>query len=292
MILCTTKMETGYGVEPPFSDNPGMCLSVRRESCYWTDSELIEMDVFQRSCILMYREGLGLCPTPGRKHEVEIVMSNKPFDQSDPSPSHRRGDITMLLDGASSGVAKAREELLGEVYQELRIIAAKYMQSERINHTLGATALVNESYIKLFRDGQEGVELSFVHRHAFFKAAAVAMRRILIDHARAKLADKRTMPAHRGRISVDLAEASASAEPHDLIALDEALEQLSKEDERAAMVVRLRFFAGRQLGEIADMMELNIRTIKRDWEFARARLQQLLEVLPDAATKERADEHS
>lgn len=233
----------------------------------------------------MYHKVLGIWPIPF-EHEVRLGMCIDPFEQSSQSVPSNRGDITLLLDGASTGVARAREELLSEVYQELRIIAAKYMRSERSDHTLGATALVNESYIRLFRNGDEGIELSFEHRHAFFKAAAVAMRRILIDHARAKLAAKRTLPAHRGRISVDLAEASANAEPHDLIALDEALEHLAKEDERAAMVVRLRFFAGRQLGEIADMMDLNIRTIKRDWEFARARLQQLLEVAPDSTREE------
>lgn len=195
-----------------------------------------------------------------------------------------RGDITLLLGDACAGQGAARERLLSEVYDELRVIAARHMRGERADHTLGATALVNESFLRLFGASDAGaIDLSFDHRHAFFRAAAVAMRRILIDHARAKAALKRTIPASRGRISVDLAQASSSAEPHDLLALDEALTRLEEEDERAASVVRLRFFAGRQLDEIAQMLGLSTRTIKRDWEFARARLQQLIEAAPRGA---------
>ncbi|MEX0876264.1 MAG: ECF-type sigma factor [Phycisphaerales bacterium] len=204
-------------------------------------------------------------------------MGNAPEDPSAPPPPRPHGDITVLLSGACNGEAPARDRLLSEVYDELRIIAARYMRSERTDHTLGATALVNESYLKLFRDGDgQGIDLSFDHRHAFFKAAAVAMRRILIDHARAKATEKRRMPGPRSPISVDLAQASATADPHDLLALDEALDRLEAEDPRAASVVRLRFFAGRPLDEIAEMLEVSDRTIKRDWEFARARLQQLI----------------
>jgi len=212
-------------------------------------------------------------------------MENQRGQPHDHSRDYTRGNITILLQGANAGAKEAREELLSEVYQELRVIAAKYMRSERPDHTLGATALVNESYLKLFRDAGDGFELSYEHRHAFFKAAGVAMRRILIDHARSRAAQKRTIPNHLGRISVDLAEASITADPHDLMALDEALELLASEDERAASVVRLRFFAGRQLNEIAEMLGLSTRTIKRDWEFARARLLQLIEVSPDTEQK-------
>jgi RNA polymerase sigma-70 factor (ECF subfamily) len=117
----------------------------------------------------------------------------------------------------------------------------------------------------------------YSHRHAFYKAAATAMRRILIDHARAKATNKRAGKSKGCRISIDLIEASTLDNPHDLLSLDEALSRLESEDERAASVVRLRFFAGRQIDEIAEMLEVSSRTVKRDWEFARARLQQIIE---------------
>lgn len=200
--------------------------------------------------------------------------------------SDRDGDITRLLDQAEAGSTEAREYLLKEVYNELRVIAASQMRHERNDHTLGATALVNESYLRLIKslggeysDGSEESADSFrySHRHAFFKAAATAMRRILIDHARAKATNKRSGVIRGQRVSIDLIEASTLNNPHDLLSLDDALSRLESEDERAASVVRLRFFAGRQIDEIAEMLEVSSRTVKRDWEFARARLQQLME---------------
>jgi len=195
------------------------------------------------------------------------------------------GDVTRLLEQAGMGSVEAREDLLKRVYDELRVIAASHMRHERQDHTLGATALVNESYFRLLRSlgGDQETQINpeslftFTHRHAFYKAAATAMRRILIDHARAKATEKRAGGIRGRRISIDLVEASTLADPHDLLSLDEALSRLESEDERAASVVRLRFFAGRQIDEIAEMLEVSSRTVKRDWEFARARLQQLIE---------------
>jgi RNA polymerase sigma factor (TIGR02999 family) len=187
------------------------------------------------------------------------------------------GDITRLLDEAEEGSPLARERLLQTVYDELRRIANALMRGERADHTLGATALVNESYLKLFREPDGSAPGSFAHRHAFYKAAATAMRRILIDHARARATAKRSMPRAERRISADLVEAATQSDPHDLLSLDHALSRLEEEDERAAGVVRLRFFAGRQLDEIAELFGVSTRTIKRDWEFARARLQELME---------------
>lgn len=204
-----------------------------------------------------------------------------PRDRNQPKSSHEpaspRGDITLLIHDAQSGRVQAQEQLLSEVYDELKVIAAAYMRHERAEHTLGATALVNESYLKIFGGDTIHVRLSFSHRHAFFKAASVAMRRILIDHARAKAAAKRSPGTGRRVISADSEIASQDADPHDLIALDEALKIFESEDPRAASVVQLRFYAGRQLSEIAEMLGVTERTIKRDWEFARARLQQLLD---------------
>ena len=216
-------------------------------------------------------------------------MDSKPDDDTVAKKSNDDRDITLLLEQAGAGSSEARAFLLKEVYDELRVIAASQMRHERNDHTLGATALVNESYLKLIGSlggvsgaVAEGTELTkgsfqFSHRHAFYGAAATAMRRILIDHARAKATSKRSGEIKGCRISIDLIEASTLNNPHDLLSLDEALSRLESEDERAASVVRLRFFAGRQNDEIAEMIGVSSRTIKRDWEFARARLQQLIE---------------
>ena len=193
------------------------------------------------------------------------------------NPGREHGEVTALLESAAGGSVVDRDRLFQIVYDELRVIARSHMRSERADHTLGATALVNESYLRLFRVAGQSPSTAYEHRHAFYKAAATAMRRILIDHARARAADKRNDPHQAGRISVDLVEASMQADPRDLLSLDEAISRLEQEDERAASVVRLRFFGGRQIEEIAEMLGVTSRTIKRDWEFARARLQQFLE---------------
>ena len=186
-------------------------------------------------------------------------------------------DITLLIDEAQGGSDGARNRLLELVYKELHTIARSQMRSERVDHTLGATALVNESYMRLFKLTGMDASSAFHHRHAFYKAASVAMRRILIDHARALATLKRSGQRKRGNISLDLLQASTESDPCDLLSLDDALSRLEGEDERAAAVVRLRFFGGRQLDEIALILGVSSRTVKRDWEFARARLQQLIE---------------
>jgi RNA polymerase sigma factor (TIGR02999 family) len=214
-------------------------------------------------------------------------MSISTSDHDSGDESRAAGEITQLLEAAASGSTEDRDRLLQIVYDELRVIARSSMRGERENHTLGATGLINESYLRLFRVAGETPAPTYQHRHAFYKAAATAMRRILIDHARARASEKRGR-AHQavGPISLDLLQASADADPHDLLSLDEALSRLEQEDERAAAVVRLRFFAGMQIEEIADMYDVSARTIKRDWEFARARLQQLLESPDDQPARE------
>ena len=204
-------------------------------------------------------------------------MNQRQSDDHSSDPSHEHGEVTALLESAAGGSVADRDRLFQIVYDELRVIARSHMRGEREDHTLGATALVNESYLRLFRVAGQSPSTAFEHRHAFYKAAATAMSRILIDHARARAAGKRSDPRQTGRISVDLVEASMQADPRDLLSLDEAISRLEQEDERAASVVRLRFFGGRQIEEIADMLGVTSRTIKRDWEFARARLQQFLE---------------
>ena len=197
--------------------------------------------------------------------------------QTRPDMPDHVGELTVLIEQAQEGRAEAQKKLFSEVYSELRIIADSYMRSERPEHTLGATALVNESYLKLFGVPEGVSQMSYAHRHAFFLAASVAMRRILIDHARARAAEKRSPGDGHRVISLDVDHAASYAAPEDLIALDEALDSLGNEDERAASIVQLRFYAGRQIHEIAEMLGVSERTVKRDWEYARARLQQFLE---------------
>jgi RNA polymerase sigma factor (TIGR02999 family) len=119
--------------------------------------------------------------------------------------------------------------------------------------------------------------LPYGHRRAFYQAASTAMRRILVDHARSRGAVKRGGPKRGVDIDVGSFSATMGVDPADLLSLDDALIRLEGEDERAATVVRLRFYGGRQLEEVAELLGVNVRTVKRDWEFARARLQELIE---------------
>lgn len=204
-------------------------------------------------------------------------MAQPPTDQ----PEQDGRDITLLLEQARQGSEQARSRLLELVYTELHALARSHMKGERGDHTLGATALVNESYLRLFRVTGMTAQTAFHHRHAFYRAAAVAMRRILVDHARARAAAKRPGSGRRAPISPDLLEASTTSDPLDLLSLDAALSRLEEEDDRAASVVRLRFFGGRSMDEIGELLGVTGRTAKRDWEFARARLQQLMEESPE-----------
>jgi RNA polymerase sigma factor (TIGR02999 family) len=177
--------------------------------------------------------------------------------------------VTRLLQGL--GDAKSvREELLPLVYQELRAIAQRRMSAERPDHTLQATALVHEAYMRLVSDRS----LAWEKRSSFYAAAAEAMRRILVDHARRRKSQKRGQARpHVPLTGIDVAD---DANPDQILALDEALTRLAEEDARAAEVVRFRFFAGLSVEETARAMDVSPRTVLREWSFARARLFQLL----------------
>ncbi|USN99493.1 MAG: sigma-70 family RNA polymerase sigma factor [Phycisphaeraceae bacterium] len=201
-------------------------------------------------------------------------------------PRQPDGDITRLLGESAAGSTNARDRLVEIVYAELHAMAKSRLRSERPDHTLGATGLVNETYMRLFRVAGEGVLPPFSDRAAFFSAAATAMRRVLVDHARGKAAVKRGGPRSlRGsRVSLDALDAAESLEPQELLSLDEAISRLEQVDERAARVVRLRFYAGQSVEAIAEMLEVSDRTIKRDWEFARAWLRQALGAIEQETT--------
>lgn len=178
--------------------------------------------------------------------------------------------ISRLLDELPSR-PEAAGELLPLVYEQLRAIAGQRMREERAGHTLQATALVHEAYMRLSRGSQEGWE----GRGHFFRVAADSMRKILIDHARKKKAEKRG--GGKKPVTLSGAEIGIDGDPDATLALHEALESLAKEDARAAEVVHLRFFAGLGFPEIAEVMKVSERTIMREWAFARARLVQLID---------------
>ncbi len=150
------------------------------------------------------------------------------------------------------------------VYAELRQLADRYMSHERINHTLQPTALVNEAYLRLI----DQTRVNWQNRAHFFGIAAQLMRRILLDHARAHNAGKRGGVAKR--LSLDEAAILPEERASDLIALDEALEELAKLDERKSRIVELRFFGGLGVDETAEVLGIHRATVLRDWAVAKA----------------------
>lgn len=174
----------------------------------------------------------------------------------------------MLLQRVARGDQLAANELLPLVYEQLRAMAQVRMLRERAGHTLQATALVHEAYAKMLAPGDG----SFENRKHFFFAAAEAMRRILIDHARAKNAEKRG-GADRLRVRLDISEIADLAEEgktFEIIALDEALRRMEMQRPRVAQVVILRFYGGMSVDETAEMLGVSARTVDLDWAFARA----------------------
>jgi len=166
------------------------------------------------------------------------------------------------------GSREAGDRLFAAAYQELRRLAAWHFQKEHPGHTLQPTAMVNELYLKLF----SGEPVEWQNRAHFFAVAAQQLRRLLIDHARAHLAEKRGA----GGVRLSLNEASGWAAPlqEDLIELDQALCRLEELDPRCARVVELRFFGGLTEREAAEVLGISVATLKRDWDFARAWLTQ------------------
>lgn len=189
-------------------------------------------------------------------------MDNRP--NNPPTPS--RQEITLLLNRVSSGDQKAADELLPVVYEELRKLARSRMGAEAAEHTLQPTALVHEAYLRLI-DG-DGSRPAWDGRGHFFASAAMAMRRILVDRARARARLKRGGGRQRVELTDDMG--AAQSEETDLVALDRALDKLAAYDSRKAQVVMLRFFAGLSIEETAGALGLSPATIKNEWAFARA----------------------
>ncbi|MFL6414065.1 MAG: sigma-70 family RNA polymerase sigma factor [Bryobacteraceae bacterium] len=173
-------------------------------------------------------------------------------------------DVTGLLIRWRSGDREALDALTPLVYDELRRLARSYLRRERPDHTLDGTALVHEAYMRLV--DQRNVE--WRNRNHFFALAAELIRRILVDHARARIAAKRG--GANVKLSLDEALAPADEKDLNILALDDALVALAKADPQQSRIVELRYFAGLTIEETADVMEISPATVKRDWTTAKA----------------------
>jgi RNA polymerase sigma factor (TIGR02999 family) len=186
-------------------------------------------------------------------------------------------DVTQILSAIEAGDPKAAAELLPLVYDELRKLAAARMAQEKPGQTLQATLLVHEAYLRLVGGG---ADRAWDSRGHFFAAAAEAMRRILIDHAR----HKRTRKAGGGHRRFDLDDIEPVLEDENgdrLLALDEALRQLEAEDPRKAELVKLRFFAGLTVEQAASVLGVSTSTAEKDWAYARSWLRVTIDRLSD-----------
>ncbi len=172
--------------------------------------------------------------------------------------------LTILLRRLDSGDTGLLDEIFQQVYQELRRMAQQQLRGERKGHTLNATALVHEAYLKLV----DSKEVNWQNRAHFFALAARSMRQILIDYARQRKAQKRGGE----KLLVTLQEENIRYETRadELLLLDESLNELETTDPRIGKIVELKFFAGLMFEEIAEVLDISPRTVRRDWRFARA----------------------
>lgn len=173
-------------------------------------------------------------------------------------------NITKLLIDWRNGDQEALDRLMPLVYEELRRMANHYMRNERQGHTLQTSALVNEAYLRLV--DHENIE--WQNRSHFFGLAAQAMRRILVDHARSRNYQKRGGAVQQ--VSLDEAATLAEERAAELIALDEALQELAKLDPRKSRIVEMRYFGGLSGEETAEALGISTATVSRDWETAKA----------------------
>jgi len=180
--------------------------------------------------------------------------------------------VTQLLDAAAAGDSHAAAELLPLVYAELRKLAAARLADEKPGQTLQATALVHEAYLRLAGGDQSR---GWAGRGHFFAAAAEAMRRILVDQARRKQADKRGGKGRR--VPLNAADVGLTSPADELLDIDEALTRLAAEDSQAARLIQLRYFAGLSIEDAAEMVGISRSTAYEHWSYARVRLKTLLD---------------
>ena len=181
-------------------------------------------------------------------------------EQQEDGPSSQ---ITLLLNEMQRGDHRAGEQAVGLVYQELHRIASRHLRREGPGHTLVTTALIHEAYLRL----SSGRPFEIQNRGHFFAIASQQMRRILVDHARGKNADRRG--GHAVQVSLDEARVASAPPNLDVLLLDQALKELESMEARAAKVVELRYFGGYTDKEVVEALGVSLATVRRDWEFAR-----------------------
>ena len=196
--------------------------------------------------------------SPGFERFCALVQSEMSDESVPPGP------VTRLLLDWSDGNDRARDEMLPLVYAELRRLAAAYLLRERRGHTLRPTELVHEAYLRLIDQRQ----VDWKNRAQFVGLAAVMMRRILVNYARERAADKRGGEVQK--VPLSAADGAGEADDVDIIALHDALDRLQALDARKSRIVELKFFGGLTTSEIAEVLHVSPATIDRDWSFARA----------------------
>ena len=194
-------------------------------------------------------------------------MPSEPEGRLELRITERPTNVTALLLKWGKGDDDARERLIPLVHQELHRIARRCMAGERVGHSLQATALVNEAYVRLV----DGKAVEWHDRAHFLAVSGRVMRRILVDHARARRAQKRG--GEGARVTFDEALVVTDEPRQNFVALDDALEALAKFDERKSRVVELRFFGGLSVDETASVLNVSRDTVMRDWRLAKAWLQ-------------------
>ena len=187
-------------------------------------------------------------------------------------PDEQQGEITQLLNQISAGEEGAKDALIDLAYQELRALAAGLMRHERPNHTLDPTAVVHEASLRLLKGD---VLSKLPNRATFFSAMSTAMRRALVDHARQRHASRRQGEAEQMPLD-EVLDALQETHGFDLLALEEALEQMETFNKRQCAVVVQRFFGGYEMKEIAENLDVSISTVEQDWRIARAWLRRQL----------------
>jgi RNA polymerase sigma-70 factor, ECF subfamily len=213
----------------------------------------------------------GLTPTNTLRIVRELDRSSLTDQPIVPDASDAPdADVTTLLAALAQGEPRAMDRLLPTIYDELKRLAAAQLRRERGEHTLGATALVHEAYLRLV----DQRSVNWQGRAHFFGIAAQSMRRILVDHARRRSANKR---AREHQVTLDTAVAvAADSDSDEILSVHEALERLALLDPRQAQLVELRYFAGFTIEESAELLGISTATASRDWAVARAWLQREL----------------
>lgn len=206
----------------------------------------------------------------------EQALSTGPTEPAVKPGGEKPSQITLLLQNVADGHDGAEGALLQQVYSQLRAIAQNFVSDERPGHTLQATALVHEAYLRMLGD-ETGNAVEWRNRRHFYRAAAESMRRILIEHARRRGAEKRG--GNWQRTLVNMCDLAAMEDSEGIVAIDDAILRLEETDATAAEIVRLRFFAGLSVEQTAAAMDMSDRTVRREWTYARAKLFHLLEQL-------------